>query len=143
MNVWAVGEFVRRLLPRGKIWVDEKSRPSVINQILHNKLEQIYPGCVRDFIHVKDVVAAVELIVSGLEDGVFPGGCFELGTGEGIEIEELVRILAGKCKDVVVPPMADENPVDARRVANLDNALPGFKPWSLMDRIEWSLMDRR
>jgi UDP-arabinose 4-epimerase len=87
---------------------------------------------VRDYIHVDDLAAAHILAVEALLNGSI-GGCFNLGTGSGYSVREVVAAIeaaAGRKIPLVVkprragdPPFLVANPSSAR------NAL-GFRPVS-------------
>lgn len=95
--------------------------PSIVYKILTGRLEQIYYQCVRDFIHITDVVDAVQQVVHEWTPGIF-----DIGTAYGTDIETLVDHLYGD-KAVWKPPVVYDEPIRGRRVARHDKLLPGWE----------------
>ncbi len=73
----------------------ERNDKGVIKEFLErikNNLPLIVHGdgnFVRDYIHVKDVVKAIEIFI----DNDYPSGIYEIGTGVGTSVNELVEML--------------------------------------------------
>lgn len=110
----------------------ENRNPSIVSKIINQTLEQVYPDCTRDFIHINDVADAVYHVV--IPSKYYGGkrewrhGIFEIGTGEGVKIYTLVNDVYAQPNmltyGIKPPPVADENPVAKALVANKDFRLP-------------------
>lgn len=76
--------------------------------------------CVRDFIHVEDLIEAHVLALSHLKDG-HKGGVFNCGYGKGYSIREVITALQELTGQPVPHTMGDRRPGDvAYMVANSD-----------------------
>ena len=110
------------------IWTWHESRkenPSIVYKILTQKLEQVYKGCVRDFVHVSDVVSAVKHVVDDWQSGIF-----EIGTANGTRVDYLVDQIYSHLPKTPVyekPPVV-ECPIQLYDVADLHHLLPGWTP---------------
>lgn len=107
-NVWGPGE-------------ECKESPSIVHQIKHNSLGSIFEDCVRDFVHISDVVQAVLNVVRRWTDGTH-----QLGTGIGTPIRDLPRMLDVEW-DRYLPTSKVEGYV-AKRVADPQKCLSEWQP---------------
>ena len=105
-NVWGFDE--------GK-----KARPSLVYQIWKDTLPVIYEDCVRDFIHVSDVVAAVEQVIREWEPGTW-----QIGTGLPTRVSSVPGILGVQWDRF---QKTGEPPYQAVKVAHSLKLLPGWK----------------
>lgn len=101
---------------------EQKKSTSIVHQIRSQTLPFIYGNCVRDFVHIYDVVAAVMQVVR-----VWRPGIYELGTANGTPISHLPVIFGidkdnFEYKDLCPPSI---RPI---RVADKDNLLPDWNP---------------
>ena len=100
----------------------QKTRPSIVYQVRTKTLPVIYKNCIRDFVHVYDVVCAVMQVVRKWKYGTF-----EIGTGNGTPIRHLPVIFGIEENqfnyDELCPPT-----ITPIRVANKENLLPDWHP---------------
>lgn len=105
-----------------------KSNPSIVYKILERRLEQVYFGCIRDFVQLSDVVRGILGVV-----GTWAAGTFSLGTAEGTDIFDLVR---GLCQAAGVSmPALQACPVRKKLVADSDDLLPTWHFTRFSDRL--------
>ena len=98
-NVWGFDE-------------QEKQSPSVIHKILTKTLENAYLGYERDFINVDDVVNVIMELLDNWQSGIF-----ELGTGKGTDVVDLIYKLGNDLGNCYEFPEMVKCPVRQRRVA--------------------------
>ena len=113
------------------IWSYDESPPrSIVAKLLNKTLQQVYHGCVRDFVHIDDIVNAVLHVVDHKE---WIHGTFELGTGEPTDIETLANLLYAGTS--IYRPTIESIPVDIikRLVARKPNRLPNWEPSPLSE----------
>lgn len=67
--------------------------------------------CIRDFVHVLDIAQAHLLALRYLENGN-PSDVFNLGTGEGISVKEMIMAVERVCGLKVPVAVADDRPGD-------------------------------
>ena len=67
--------------------------------------------CIRDFVHVVDIAHAHRLALSYLEQGG-TSDIFNLGTGSGISVKEMIAAVDRICKTSVQVAVADDRPGD-------------------------------
>ena len=115
-NVWSFDE-------------SEKVNPSIVYKIITGKLPVIYSNCVRDFIYISDVVAAVQQVIHDWTPGIF-----DIGTTESTEVETLVDLLRdGKPNLSFVP----ECPIQERLVARPEHLLPNWEAAPISEHFEY------
>lgn len=93
------------------IWDFDESKkrsPSIIYKILTGQLTEVYSDCVRDFIHVSDVVAAIQQVVKNWVSGVF-----YVGTAKGTHLPDFVEQLYQRNPKLGHPPRYPKPPVTA------------------------------
>ena len=110
--------------------VGRRSEYSIPGKLVRGELQFAYRPWVRDYIHVKD---AVDNILYVLENNL--PGIYDLGTGEGVEVAELAR-LVGREVEIIDPthpkyPEFGETP----RVARKDKMIPNLE--SFIDVKSW------
>ena len=129
----SVADKILCVLRPFNIWsFDEagKSELSVVSKILKGKLEQVYWKCVRDFIHVSDVVSAVCQIANDWKYGIY-----DIGTAEPTDISSLVNYLYDGVETVSKPPVVSECPVKERVVARETELLPNWNATSIREHL--------
>ena len=125
--------LIRQMLPKGSYCIfrpfnifgayeEQKQHPSIVEQIRTGKLPAIYQNCVRDFVELHDVVAAVIEVVRRWNPGVW-----DIGSGHGTFIRHLPEILGVEWDERryenLCPPTV--RPI---RVADPKNMLPNWHP---------------
>lgn len=108
-----------------------KANPSIVYKILTGTLPFIYKGCTRDFIHVSDVVSAVQQVLNDSTQG-----CFSLGTAEPTNIQTLLDLLYQDTGSYPKPPVVSKAAIAETLVAKKEELLPNSKPTSLSKYIK-------
>ena len=108
----------------------EGRNPSIPYKLFTGQLEKVYKGCVRDFVHIDQVITAVKRV---FKDWVY--GTFQIGLGKPIEIEDLANVfrdnMPGLYAQQIKPPLfVDECPIVERLVADRNETLPGWHAWN-------------
>ena len=108
------------------IWsFEEKGKrgPSIVYKILSRQLEFVYKNWIRDCVHVSDVARAVWCMVEDWDNGTY-----EIGRGEPIEIELLVKQIYEKLPDFVRPEVIPSPLIYNYAVADKELRPPNWKP---------------
>lgn len=96
----------------------EKRNPSIVWKFQHNKAVRVFMHCLRDFVHVDDVCAAVlSLMIEKWQHGRY-----ELGTGKAVSMEALWSAYV----DEYPPLEARPENVAEKLKARKDRMLKGF-----------------
>ena len=114
------------------IWCfdEDKENPSIIYKIINRQLKQIYAECRRDFIHVSDVVSAIQQATLN-----WTPGTFDIGTATAVSISALVdKLYQGTT--LKKPPIVDNNTITKYLVANPELLLPNWKPTPIYEHLE-------
>ena len=99
----------------------QKKNPSVFHKSLHQQLPVIYRNVFRDFIHVSDVVSAVNCVIKEWQPGLF-----DVGTGVETNVENLSRICY---RNKYLPPIKDPSPdFTMNMVADTQKMLNDWQP---------------
>ena len=77
--------------------------PKVVNSLMDNKAIKIYGSkfktadgtCLRDFIHIKDILNGISFTIKFLDRKNF--GIFNLGSGTGISVKQVIK----KCSNIL------------------------------------------
>ena len=114
------------------VWSLNESPPkSIIGKLINKSLAQVYKGCIRDFIHIDDIVDAICQIVNENISGIF-----ELGTAQPTEVETFAQILYGGT-DIYLPSVVDPPPdFQKELIATESNLLPNWNPTPLSEHFE-------
>ncbi|MCY3739920.1 MAG: NAD(P)-dependent oxidoreductase [Candidatus Poribacteria bacterium] len=123
-NVWSFDE-------------SEKANPSIVYKIITGRLQQVYWRCQRDFIHITDVVSAVQQVIHN-----WTPGTFELGTAQPTDIVTLVNHLYDgvDCLKAGVgpkPPVVSECPISEHLVARHEHLLPNWQATPISEHLEY------
>ena len=111
----------------------DKINPSIVWKILNNKLEVVYEPCVRDFVHIDDVVRYTRKMI----DNWCPG-LWEFGTGNPVEIGKLVEHCYHYTRTAIQIPRSQRTPfaVAKRLVSEHGRQMQGIilkSVWELID----------
>lgn len=117
-NVWSFDE-------------PEKANPSIVYKILTGKLKQVYWRCTRDFIHISDVVNAVQQVIHN-----WTPGTYDIGTVQPTDIATLVNHLYNESGvDRWKPPVASACPIKEHPVARAEHLLPNWEADSICEHL--------
>lgn len=123
-NVWSFDE-------------SEKANPSIVYKIITGRLQQVYYRCQRDFIHLSDVVSAVQQVIHN-----WTPGTFELGTAQPTDIATLVNHLYDGSDNLKAgvgpkPPVVSECPIKESLVARGEHLLPNWQATPISEHLEY------
>lgn len=113
--------------------------PIVFDRLLSGKTPVIYGNdyrtpdgtCVRDYVHVSDLALSHVAAAKALAEGRELRSEYNLGSGEGLSVAEIMREVASVLGKEFDPEIADRRPGDpARIVANGDAAARDLN-WSM------------
>lgn len=103
--------------------------------------------CVRDYVHVEDVVDAISTVLSHLEPSDYR--VYNVGTGIGTSVREMVEIVQRVTGRMVYTVLSDRRSGDPDYVLASTTKIMtelGWSPkWSVFDMVDsaWSFMQRR
>lgn len=115
-NVWSENEHHR-------------PRKSILFSLLNDELGVVYRDCTRDFIHISDVVDAIDWSVRNWQLGTF-----DVGNGTGSDIEEMVDKLLDMGYKFRRPVVIDR-PEHVKEYSRALNLLPRPMPPPLYRKI--------
>jgi UDP-glucose 4-epimerase len=96
--------------------------------------------CIRDYVHVNDLASAHILALKYLQNKVHPPGYFNLGSGVGSTVKEVidaVEAVTGKKLNVVLAGRREGDPAELVADPTLANSALGWKPtFSLQQIVE-------
>ena len=102
---------------------------SIIWKLQNNTLSVIYEYCERDFIHIKDVINALKIVIENNRIS----GTYDVGPCEPISISDLAKKIGNNTH---LPVTELPSTVACRLVANRNNWLPEWAPaYSNLERL--------
>lgn len=122
------------------IWGDdEKSKvsPSIVHKLIHNELRVAYEDCIRDFVHVFDLVTEIRKLV---DDDKWQPGLWEVGTCIPTNIHKLAQHCHAYESSISMPKSEPAPMVIPRElVAEPGRRLPNMKLVGIWDRINTAI----
>jgi UDP-glucose 4-epimerase len=124
--------------------------PAVLNALVLGVRPVVYGidhdtpdgSCIRDYVHVSDIASAHRLVAQGLLRGEC-SPAYNVGTGHGVSVLEILDLVERITKHRVVPRMRDRRPGDPARVVAATELIQrelGWRPAHPLEdtiRSEW------
>ena len=99
-----------------------KQNPSIIYKIITHQLPVIYKNCVRDFVHVSDVVKAIAQLIENWTSGIH-----QIGRSIPVNIEALVDEIATHTDFLFKPKIEHTSTIAPKLVATPEAILPKWQ----------------